>query len=65
MSKELPSFNVLMDIFLNTIELSKSLSNSSLEKIKKELEDNSSEIEFDQIIMLKIITSFLRKKQVK
>jgi hypothetical protein len=54
-----------MDFFLNTIELSKSLTDSSLEKIKKELEDNSSEIEFDQIIMLKIITSFLRQKQVK
>jgi hypothetical protein len=62
MSKELPNFEMLMEVFSKTIELTKNLSDSSLENIKNELEDNSSEIEFDQVLMLKIISSYLKKR---
>jgi hypothetical protein len=47
MSKELPSFELLIEVFRRTLERTKKASGNSLEIIEKELEDNSENIELD------------------
>jgi hypothetical protein len=41
MSKELPSYELLIEVFRRTLELTKKASVNSLKIIEKELEDNS------------------------
>jgi len=59
MSKELPSFELLIEVFRRTLELTKKASGNSLEIIEKELEDNSENIELDHQVMLRIIKTHL------
>jgi hypothetical protein len=59
MSKELPSYELLIEVFRRTLELTKKASSNSLEIVEKELEDNSENIELDQKVMLKIIKAHL------
>jgi hypothetical protein len=59
MSKELPSFELLIEVFRRARELTQKSSDYSLEIIEKELEDNSENIELDHQVMLKIIKTHL------
>ena len=63
MSKEVINFQVLMEVFYRTIELTENCSNASLEEVKMELERCKDEIEMDQRLMLKIITKFLQNNE--
>jgi hypothetical protein len=47
MSKELTRFELLIEVFRRTLELTKKSSVYSIEIIEKELEDNSENIELD------------------
>ena len=65
MSKELPSFELLIEVFRRTLELTQESSGYSLEIIEKELEDNSENIELDHQVMLKIIKTHLDNSRCK
>lgn len=65
MSKELPSYELLIEVFRRTLELTKKSSGNSLEIIEKELEDNSENIELDHHVMLKIIKMHLDQSRGK
>jgi hypothetical protein len=47
MSKEVLGFELLIEVFRRTLELTKKSTDYSLEIIEKELEDNSDNIELD------------------
>lgn len=59
MSKELLSFELLIEVFRRTLELTKKSTDYSLEIIEKELEDNSDIIESDHQVVLRIIKKHL------
>ena len=59
MSKEVLSFELLIEIFQRTLELTKKSTDYSLNIIEKELEDNSEYIELDHQLMLRIIKKHL------
>ena len=59
MSKEVLSFELLIEIFQRTLELTKKSTDYSLNIIEKELEDNSENIELDHQLMLRIIKKHL------
>ncbi len=59
MTKELPSFEFLIEVFRRTLELTQKSSDYSLNIIEEELENNSENIELDQKVMLKIIKDHL------
>jgi hypothetical protein len=59
MLKDVLSFELLMEVFRKTLELTKRSTDYSLEIIEKELEDNSDNIESDHQVMLRIIKKHL------
>ena len=59
MSKEVLGFELLIEVFRKTLELTKKSTNYSLNIIEKELEDNSENIELDHQLMLRIIKKHL------
>jgi|LakMenEpi03Aug12_release.lakeMendotaPanAssembly.Ray.scaffolds.fasta_scaffold427776_1 hypothetical protein len=65
MSKEVLSFELLMEVFRRTLELTKKSTDYSLEIIEKELEDNSNNIESDHQVMLRIIKKHLDDSRIK
>ncbi len=63
MSKEVLGFELLIEVFRKTLELTKKSTNYSLNIIEKELEDNSENIEMDHQVMLRIIKKHLDKSR--
>jgi len=63
MSKDVLSFELLMEVFRRTLELTKRSTDYSLEIIEKELEDNSDNIESDHQVMLRIIKKHLNNSR--
>ena len=59
MSKVVLGFELLIEVFRKTLELTKKSTNYSLNIIEKELEDNSENIEMDHQVMLRIIKKHL------
>lgn len=59
MSKEVLRFELLIEVFRKTLELTKKSTDYSLEIIEKELEDNSDTIESDHQVILRIIKKHL------
>ena len=65
MSKEVLGFELLIEVFRRTLELTKKSTDYSLEIIEKELEDNSDNIESDHQVMLRIIKKHLENSRGK
>ena len=59
MSNEVVGFELLIEVFLRTLELTKKSTEYSLNIIEKELEDNPENIEMDHQVMLRIIKKHL------
>ena len=62
MNNQLPSFEVLLDVFRKTTELTRKSTTESLLKVENEIRDSlSTQSELDLELMLKIINKHLNR----